>query len=209
MLKRNHTLMLLTGLCAALAACGPTGRGLESVNQPVVQRTDYVFDAASDGDMLSPGEIERVAGWFESLRLAYGDRVYVDDPAHGQARAQLAAEVSRYGMLMSDPAPVTTGAIQPGVVRVIVSRMKASVPGCPNYRRMGGTNFTASTSSNFGCASNSNLAAMIANPGDLVRGQPGAATADPITTSKAVDALRRQAPTGQGGLKAPAAGGSN
>ena len=144
MLKRN-SLMLLTGLSAALAACGPANRSIESINQPVVQRTDYVFDAATDGSTLPSGEMQRVAGWLGSLRLAYGDRVYVDDPANGGARAQVAAEAARYGILLSDPAPVTTGAVQAGTVRVIVSRMKASVPNCPNYSRMGGTEFGAST----------------------------------------------------------------
>lgn len=208
MLKRN-TFLLLTGLSASLAACGSAHRGVESVNQPVVQRTDYVFDAATDGASLSDAELQRVAGWLGSLRLAYGDRVYVDDPDNGGARAQVAAEASRYGILLSDPAPVTAGAIQPGTVRVIVSRMKASVPGCPNYSRMGGSEFSGSTSSNFGCATNSNLAAMVARPEDLVRGQPGAPTVDPVTSARAVSSLRRQAPTGQDGLKSPGAGGSN
>lgn len=207
MLKRNM-ILLLTSLSASLSACGPASRSIESINQPVVQRTDYVFDAAADGGTIETAELQRVAGWLGSLNLAYGDRVYVDDPVNGSARAQVAAVAGRFGVLLSDPAPVTAGAIQPGMVRVIVSRMKASVPGCPNYSRMGGTDFSASTSSNFGCATNSNLAAMVARPEDLVRGQPGAPTTDPVTSARAVDALRRQVPTGQSGLKS-AAGGSN
>lgn len=207
MLRRN-TILLLTGLSAALAACGPANRGVESINQPVVQRTDYVFDAATDGSALAPAEMQRVAGWLGSLRLAYGDRIYVDDPVNGQARAQVAAEAGRYGILLSDPAPVTAGAIQPGTIRVIVSRMKASVPGCPNYSRAGGTEFAASTTSNFGCATNANLAAMVARPEDLVRGQAGAETVDPATNFKAIDTLRKAPPTGAGGLKEAAEGGN-
>ncbi|WP_241527355.1 CpaD family pilus assembly protein [Sphingomonas turrisvirgatae] len=207
MLKRN--LIVLTGLAASLAACGPANRGMESINQPVVQRTDYVFDAASDGGYLAPSELQRVAGWLASVRLAYGDRVYVDDPNGSQARAQIAQEAGRYGILLSDPAPVTTGPVQPGTVRVIVSRMKASVPGCPNYTRAGGTEFAASTTSNFGCASNSNLAAMVARPEDLVRGQAGAETVDPNTNFKAIDTLRKAQPTGAGGLKEASGGGGN
>ena len=207
MLKRN-TLLLLTGLSASLAACGPANRGLESINQPVVQRTDYVFDAVADGGTLAPGEMQRVAGWLSSLRLAYGDRIYVDDPSNSGARAQVAAEAARYGILLSDPAPVTAGVIQPGNVRVIVSRMKASVPGCPNYSRAGGTEFAASTTSNFGCATNANLAAMVARPEDLVRGQSDAETADPQTNFKAIDTLRKAPATGAGGLKEAKGGGN-
>lgn len=208
MLKRNK-LLLLASLSASLTACGPANRSIESINQPIVQRSDYVFDAMTDGGSLSPGELQRVAGWLGSLRLAYGDRIYVDDPANGSARAQVAAEAGRYGILLSDPAPITVGAIQPGTVRVIVSRMTASVPGCPNYTRMSGSEFEASTSSNFGCAINSNLAAMVARPEDLVRGQVGETAADPVSTAKAVDSLRRQPPSGQGGLKSAGSGGRN
>lgn len=212
MLKRN-TILLLAGGAALLAGCGPAtiaNRGVESVNQPVVARTDYVFDAATDGAGFAPGERERVAGWLASLRLAYGDRVYVDDPAGTGARAEVAAEANRYGILLSGPAPVTPGAIAPGTVRVIVSRMHASVPGCPDWSRAGQPQTDSATTSNFGCAINSNLAAMVARPEDLVRGQPGAETADPATNFKAIDALRKATPTGGGGttVKSESTGGS-
>lgn len=207
MLKRN-TIMLLAGISATLAACGPANRSIESINQPIVQRTDFVFDAATDGGALSPGEMQRVAGWLATLRLAYGDRIYVDDPANGQASAQVAVEAGRYGILLSDPAPVTAGAISPGTIRVIVSRMKASVPGCPNYSRAGGTEFAASTTSNFGCATNSNLAAMVARPEDLVRGQAGTETVDTAISFKAIDTLRKAPTTGAGGLKEAKEGGN-
>lgn len=211
MLTRN-TILLLTGAAAALAACGPVSttpknRGVESINQPVVARTDYVFDAATDGSGFAPGERARVAGWLASLRLSYGDRIYVDDPAGTGARNEVAAEANRYGILMSDPAPVTPGVIAPGTARVIVSRMRASVPGCPNWAREGQPETDNAASANYGCAVNGNLAAMVARPEDLVRGQPGAETADPVTNFKAIDTLRKSAPTGAGGLKADTPGG--
>lgn len=211
MLKRN-TILLLTGATAVLAACGPVStpknRGVESINQPVVARTDYVFDAATDGAGLAPGERARVAGWLASLRLSYGDRVYVDDPSGGGVRNEVAAEANRYGILLSDNAPVTAGAIAPGTARVIVSRMRASVPGCPNWTREGQVDTDNIAGANYGCAVNGNLAAMVARPEDLVRGQPGAETIDPLTNLKAIDSLRKSAPTGAGGLKADSPGGS-
>ena len=53
---------------------------------------------------------------------------------------------------------------------------------------------------------NSILAAMVANPTDLVRGAPGADTLDPALSSKAIDAYRKAAPTGAGGLKSEGVG---
>lgn len=192
---------------AGLAAGGCMGTGPElsaefnptvySVNQPVVQRTDYVFD-------LAPGagaaELERLDGWFQSIELGYGDRISIDSAGYGdpRTRAAVAGVAEAYGLLLSEGAPVTAGS--GGGVRVIVSRATASVPGCPNWdpSEIGAR---VTTSPNYGCAYNSNLAAMIANPADLVSGQVGATSVDAATSSKAIKTYRTKEPTGAGALK--------
>lgn len=207
-----RTVLMATGLAPALllAACGGTpNRGLESVHQPVVSRTDVALDVATGGNGLAPGERQRLAGWMASLRLGYGDRVAIDDPnSDGTGiRDDVAHEVSRYGLLVSDEKPLTDTPVAPGMVRVVISRMQASVPGCPDFSRANKPEFEGNTTSNYGCSVNSNLAAMIANPADLVRGQPGTGVNDPLTSGKAVGAYRSATPTGAGGLKSESAGG--
>ena len=64
----------------------------------------------------------------------------------------------------------------------------------------------ANTTSNYGCASNANLAAMVADPTDLVAGQRGTGN-DPLTASKAIEAYRTAPPTGAGGLSNTNTGG--
>ena len=186
-----------------LGGCGTYNGGVDSIKQPVVSRTDYVFDAQSTTAGLAPGEAERVAGWLAAMRLHYGDQVSVDDPNpyDSRARGQIAAIVSSYGMRLSDRAPITNAPMAAGMVRIVVSRATATVPGCPDFTRSGSSEFEGSATSNFGCASNATLAAMVANPLDLVRGQPGAETADPITSGRAIDTYRRAAPTGGGGTQ--------
>lgn len=211
MFKRSLTIATALAPALLLGACGGTAnRGLESVHQPVVSRTDYVFDVNTSGSGLAPGEAQRLAGWMASLNLGYGDHVAVDDPNPygGGVRDDVSAQVARYGLILSDERPVTGAPIAPGTARIVVSRTRAGVPGCPDYSRMSATNFDSHTSSSYGCAVNSNLASMIANPGDLVRGQPGAETVDTAASSKAIDTFRRAAPTGGGGtvLKSESAG---
>ena len=59
----------------------------------------------------------------------------------------------------------------------IVADNVAFVPNCPNWSdTTGGERETQS--SNFGCATNSNLAAMIANPIDLIHGRTDPANAE-------------------------------
>lgn len=187
-------------------ARGPINRGLDSINQPVIERTDFVLDLPDQYGGLSVTDQGRLDAWFNSLGLGYGDRVWVDGPdASGQTRQDIARIAADYGLLLRDGAPVTAGAVQPGAVRIVVSRSTASVPGCPHWSGRGGTN---STSPNYGCAVNSNFAAMVADPSDLVLGQAGSASGDSTTSNKAIKVYRETPPTGTKGLTQTQSGGN-
>lgn len=195
----------LLAVASTLSACagGPVNPSLNSLNQPVVSRTDYVFDVPAAGDTLSYSEQARVADWFEVLELGYGDRVSIDDssPYGNAGRRDAVAEIAgRYGLLLASQAPVTAGRVAPGQMRIVVSRSQAEVPNCPNWDRSSNFNYSGSTMSNYGCSINSNVASMIANPEDLIRGQSADGSGDPRTTSRAIDTYRESVPTGTEGL---------
>ena len=196
--------LLLAALPATLVAgCGGTAnRGLESVHQPVVSRADMALDLDARNGPLAPGEAARLDGWLQTMRLGYGDRVAVDagGGSAGSAGAEVGDVVARYGLLVADGAPVTGSPITPGTVRVVVSRMRAGVPGCPDWSRNLTSDFGGHTHSNYGCATNANLAAMVANPADLVRGAEGPDVIDAASSAKAIGSYRAAAPTGAGGL---------
>ena len=199
-------LLLLTVGTAALAACSTTGpdmpdRGMASVNVPVVTSADYVFDAAAPGGSLAPGEGERLNAWFAGLGLGYGDAVYVDGAYSGGAAAQVAQIAGRYGLLVQPGAPVTAGLVAPGSVRVVVSRRRAQVPGCPNWDRPSEPDFNNRSMSNYGCAVNVNFAAQVANPEDLIHGRDGLGVSDAATAAKALQLYRTAPPTGARGLQ--------
>lgn len=200
----HRKILALAAPVLLLGACTGDYRGLESAHQPVVSRTDYVFDVATSGYGLAPGEAGRLAGWMASLRVGYGDTVAIDDPSGGgTVRQDVAAQVAGRGLLLSDAAPVTAGPVTPGTIRIVVSRAAANVPGCPDFRTdvSGYANFDAHTSSNYGCGVNATFAKMVANPVDLVRGQPGEQQFDTRTGSKAIQAMRSAAPSGAGGTQ--------
>ncbi len=199
--------IILLGLVSALAvpaAAATTDRpakGLASVNVPIVTRADYALDLAAPDGAIAAQEAARLDGWFRSMQLGYGDIVYVDSPLGYDARDDVARIAGRYGILVSLGVPVTAGAVPVGMVRVVVTRTSASVPGCPNWSKPSTPNFDDSSMSNYGCATNSNMAAMIANPEDLVHGREGSGVSDSTTSSKAVEQYRKALPTGQQGLK--------
>ncbi len=192
---------LLASGCATAprgALTAQNNTGLYSLHQPVVERTDYVFDVAATANGLSAAEQDRLDAWFASIQLRYGDRLSVDAPGGevSPATAQDIARVAaRYGLLVTPGAPITPGEISPGTVRVVASRAHASVPDCPTWSDPGIAAATT-TSSNFGCAVNSNLAAMIADPNDLVVGREGGIDLSGSTASRAIHTYRSRPATG-------------
>ncbi len=164
-------------MSCSLAGCGAMGSNtsLYSVHQPVVERTNYAIDVNMGYDNgMDAGEQRRVTEWFDALNLSYGDRISIDYGNSGNNaafRQTVANMAENFSLLLVETPPVTAGEIPAGTARIVVTRSKASVPTCPDHASNHEANYNASVSSNYGCATNSNLAAMIADPEDLVRGQ--------------------------------------
>jgi pilus assembly protein CpaD len=204
MKMRTHFAIVL--LASAVAGCTTAmadqpSRGMTAVNQPVVTRSDFVMDVAAPDGTLSSSEEARLDGWFRGLGLGYGDRIYVDGDYSGTARDDVARVAGRYGMMVSAAAPVTAGTIEPGTVRVVVSRTRATVEGCPNWDRPASPDFDNQQMSNYGCSVSANMAAMVADPQDLVHGREAGPVVDSITATKAVHSYRAAKPTGEKGLQ--------
>lgn len=200
--------LLLAGVLALpLAACNSPSadmnRSLESVRQPVVERNNYVFDVSTlPGGGLAVSEQRRLLGWLEALDVGYGDRISLDDPLDSdQTRGSVESLASRFGMIVAEMAPVTEGAIVPGTARVIVMRTEASVPGCPDWSAKIDNKTNNATSPGYGCAVNGNMAAMVANKEDLVRGARSTGSTVIMSNNKAIQAFREMPATGAGGLK--------
>lgn len=193
-------------LASAVAGCTTAmadqpSRGMTAVNQPVVTRTDYAMDVSAPDGTLPSSEEARLDGWFRSLGLGYGDTIYIDGEYAGAARQDVARVAGRYGMMVSAAAPITAGSIQPGTVRVVVSRTRATVANCPNWDRPASPDFDNQQMSNFGCSVSGNMASMVADPQDLVHGREAGPVADSITAAKAVHSYRAAKPTGEQGLQ--------
>ena len=200
-------LTVLALAAASAGACSYTPndqpqRGVLPVNEPVVSRADYAFDVVAPGGSLPASEAARLDAWFRGLQLGYGDAIYVDGPYAGAVRGDVAAVAGRYGILVSNGAPVTAGGIANGAVRVVVSRTRAEVPGCPNWSEPAMPNYQNRMMSNFGCGVNGNLAAMVANPEDLVHGRDTNGVTDPAAAVRAIDVYRTKPITGAGPLQA-------
>ena len=191
----RHSLLIVAA-ASSLAGCGHVApvtdatRGVSPVHVPVVTREDFAYDAAAPDGSLASGERARLDGWFQGLALTYGDTVYVQGMDSADARNDVARVAGRYGLLVVSGGPVLANAVPAGMVRIVVSRTRASVPNCPDWSVASQPNYNNRSSSNYGCATNINLAAMVANPQDLVNGRAGPASSDGATGAKAVQMYR-------------------
>ena len=210
-LAKAPGIALALSLGLVLGGCGgmPTNQSLYSTKQPVVERTNFTFDVQTGQGGLSIPEQQRLANWFDAMELGYGDRVTIEDPMSSDATREAVANLAgRHGVLLEEEAPVTSGFVEPGFARVVLTRSTAEVPGCPDWSAKSDMNYNNGTYPNYGCAVNSNLAAMVANPEDLIEGQSGTGETVIMSSTKAIDSYREQAPTGTGGLSASATGGN-
>ncbi|MET0251371.1 MAG: CpaD family pilus assembly lipoprotein [Novosphingobium sp.] len=199
---------IAAALALALAGCAmPYDRGLDSVHQPVVERTRYALDLGTGPGGLAYGEQQRLDGWLEALGARTGDRLTLEAAADDIAtRNAVTAIAARHGLLV-DTAPTGSGEqAAPGSVRVLLARSTASVPGCPDWSAKSDSNLANGTTSNFGCAVNGNFAAMVADPEHLLHGAGGDGDGLAATGSKAIAAWRDAPPTGTQGLKQASTG---
>jgi pilus assembly protein CpaD len=209
----KHAVIRATVLSLGLSLAGCVGgvaknNSLESIHQPVVERVNYTLDVNTGSGGLSYPEQRRLTGWLEAMDLRYGDRIAIDDPlASGATRSVVESIVAPYGLMLSETAPVTSGYVNAGMARVVITRSKANVPNCPDWSARSDANPLNATSSNYGCASNGNLSAMVANPEHLLKGAQSRSDTVVMSSNKAIDSYRTAEPTGKQGLKAPSTGG--
>lgn len=210
-LAKAPAFALALSLGLVLGGCGgvATNKSLYSVKQPVVERSSYTFDVRTSQSGLTIPEQQRLDSWFDAMELGYGDRVSIDDPLASDATREAVSELAgRRGILVDSGAPLTSGAVQPGYARVVLTRSTAAVPGCPDWSAKSDMNYNNATSPGYGCAVNSNLAAMVANPEDLIEGQKGTGETVIMSSTKAIATYREQAPTGADGLTNNETGGN-
>ena len=205
-LRRNNAATALAfSLGLALSACSqpPTNTSLYSTKQPVVERSNFTLDVAAGPAGLPIPEQQRLDDWFDSLGLKYGDRVALDGGVGNDALRNDVAEIAaRRGLLLADGAPLSSGFVQPGSVRIVVTRTTATVPGCPDWQDHFASNLENATDDGFGYAVNGNIAAMVADPEHLLHGAVGTGETVVMSSTKAIESYREQDPTGAEGLPA-------
>lgn len=197
-LRRATLSGVLLAITLGASACG-TNTTLSSLKTPAVATHAVTRDIAFQADgALAPEDAASLHAFLSSLRLGSADKVLLDDPEpHGAAarRAAVASIVLRSGGVLADGRAPAASPLPQGTARLWILRTQVTPPACPDWSSSPIGNLNASTHSNYGCAVNSNITAMVANPTDLAEGQAYAGPAG-SDLHKVHDRWQRRVPTG-------------
>ena len=209
---------LALAACSAADGGGrdPSWIEAHSPKELEVERADYRHAVYFETDQarLDAAQKDRLLDFLRVAEVGPGDTIYLEGHADERAsdlynldlaarRAEsvrsfldaqgfgaVAVRQTAYGERAPAVPGDTPGAWQQNRrVEVVVDRYLVVLPPCPDWSRRSGTDFANLPHSNFGCATQTNLGLMVAEPRDLVRGR-ALAPADGVREAEAISRYR-------------------
>lgn len=186
MMKKYLTTCVMLGAMVALSGCADWERHIQSKlpeptpafadKQIMVAPTRSVHEVSYAGRAVdvSPDELAYLQNFLNNVASERGVTVMVAQPDRQAGRLARQRVVALTATIKELGFPVATfqaGEASPDKVSVAVDHLIAIAPKCPDWAFHKYETYSSQNSPNFACADRSNLAAMIANPRDLVTGQ--------------------------------------
>lgn len=192
-------------ICLGLmvAGCNPSAPAWSpSMAEPKPLHVDYVrlqqpLAFATGTANLAAGEAEALTAFLDNAEVTADDHVYIEaasnDRLAAQRIGQLQREMGRRGIAAETLPPLAAGVPNNRLI-VLVERYVVTPPdSCPDWTKDPVSNHGNTVASNFGCATGTNFALMIADPRDLVIGRKmGPEVGDPALA--AVERFREGKP---------------
>lgn len=178
MIRANTLLstILVLGLAGLASAC--TGGWQESYSNKrsdvELVRLTHSVEFAEGADSMSSAERMELKQFLADIGAGYGDEAWIDagsDPMGAARSTAIMGTLSRHGITASPDNLAYGPALQPGEIRLVIGRHVVTPPECPDWRKPSDKDFQNTPSSNYGCATATNLGQMVANPRDLLEGR--------------------------------------
>jgi pilus assembly protein CpaD len=184
------TLASAAFITLALAACGgspaPVNSGLSPTRIPTVSVDQVTHNLYFANNRISGPEEAALMAFLRTVGPRFADRISIEDANPENADERVAALTKILGRMGVGVAAVKRGAdLSPGAARIVVSRASVTPDQCPDWNDETLITYKGAASSNYGCATRSNLARMVADPTDMLEGRPlsgqgGATVAEPV-----------------------------
>ena len=182
--------MMSLGLSACLPAKSQWSEN-DTIKRNTVSLHHITHDLkfAADQTGLTDAQAAELDRFLGRSMAGYGDEFAIDTGASQvdtDRRQAIIAYLRSRGLSVSPRPAVYGGALAPNSVRLILNRYVVTPPPCPDWRKPAGEDYNNQASSNFGCATETNLGLMAANPKDLVTGR----TLGPADGEQAAKAIK-------------------
>lgn len=207
---------LVAGLAFGLGACVPQiaqYQGTEELkrNEVTMVRLKHTvsFEERTDLDAAEQAAIE---DFLAINRIGYGDVLSLDlgDTGDPDQMADKWFSVYEYlrarGLHLQPEAPITGAAPAEGTGILIVERYTVSTPVCEELGDGPDPNWANATAPWYGCTTTSLLGLMVADPADLINGNPDGPP-DAEQAMKGIKEIYRRAGPRQGGRQGSSLGG--
>lgn len=170
-------------VAGGLAGCAPSVQdaqwsGAESPKHNQVLFLHQTYDVRFDPgkDKLSPAEQKRLADYIANEDISLYDEITVasgngDANAAGLAARRAASVATYLRSFHLKSAPDSVIAAPADQVTISIARYVVVTPQCPDWRKPSEDDPSNTPSSNLGCATETNLGLMVADPRDLVVGK--------------------------------------
>jgi len=190
------------GLVVLLYGCGftPSEAQWTQAEAPKDNKVMFLrqtFEARFDSgkDQLSPAEQKRLADFLDREEVGYGDEISVavaqadtkDKSLVSRRQASVAAYLKS---LHLKSAADENGTAPLDQAVITISRYVVVPPNCPDWTKPSEDDPSNTPASNWGCATNTNLGLMVADPRDLVIGKQSKAS-DGERAASAIDRYRK------------------
>lgn len=169
---------LLLGACSGFNPSDHVTNAVEAENKEfrTGNRVDFVqfnHKVKFDGGTAAPTtpELDRLNAFVRGIRVGYADEVTVRGSTPERRKA-VSRHLSRTGLpIKLREESGNLAELKSNDVLVLVERYVVTPPACPNWTNFHGNEQRNTPGSNYGCAVDSALGYMIANPKDLVTGR--------------------------------------
>jgi pilus assembly protein CpaD len=167
---------LLLGACAPVTGYTEAEAPKRLTLDTSTTRVDVGF--APGSSQLGAAEAARLHNLAATGGVGPADRVTVAAAGTSylarQRTASIAAVLLQHGIVIEDG---QLADLPPNHALIEVNRTLVTLPPCPNWSKPSGFDYGNAPSSNFACATETNLGLMVANPSDLASGRPSSGAA--------------------------------
>ena len=202
MLMRNWSaahVFLIAGVLA-VAGCGspdladpapPTVQVAPKLTRVELAAFDHDIHFAPRAKTLTSAQASGLADFMTRNSIREGDAVTVENAGSASTltEARQSAVLAELRAFHIQAASASDPKLSANTIRVHADRTVVTAPSCPDWSKPEADEPNNLPSSNYGCATEANLAAMIANPADLVKPTVGG-KADGAAAARAVELYR-------------------